>query len=316
MSRLRDQRGLSLIELMVTMVLLLIVMSATLDVLDGFVRRSNVNTKLNDAQDRARFTIDRLARQLRNLASPTNANANSIDLATDYDLVFQTVDPVKRRVRYCLNSANPSNATLWVQTQAFPLGSQDPGMPSTSSCPGPTGGGGWSTSQAEAQNLVNKIDGKDRNVFYYTGLGSDGDTSKITGIRADLYLDVNPGKPPAEANIQTGDFLRNQNQKPSIPDFGANHAGTRSYVFNGSDAVDPEGRTLEYYWYKGSGSMANLPSCQDGSTQTGGGFTCLGRGITVNHTFPATDSSPQSVTLKVVDAGGLSATLTKSVTLP
>ena len=63
--------------------------------------------------------LDRIARQLRNLASPTPARPEAVDMAAAYDLVFQTVDPAGpntganlanvRRVRYCLDSGNPSN---------------------------------------------------------------------------------------------------------------------------------------------------------------------------------------------------------------
>ena len=135
-------------------------------------------------------------------------------------------------------------------------------------------------------------------------------------------MDVNPGKPPAEASIASGDFLRNQNQQPVIPASGftlvQSPVGSRNFIMNASDASDPEGRTLDYFWYTGTGSTANLPSCQDDTTQTGGGFTCIGRGITLQYTFPSTaKGTAQTITLKVVDPGGLYATAQKTTpTLP
>jgi hypothetical protein len=80
---------------------------------------------------------------------------------------------------------------------------------------------------------------------------------------------------------------------------------------NASDASDPEGRTLDYLWYTGTGNVANLPSCADDSSQTGGGFSCIGRGLTFDYTFNPTVHGAQNVVLKVIDPGGLSATLTK-----
>ena len=310
MSRLRDESGFTLPELLTAIALFMFIMGATLDTFDGFVTRNRTNTKLNDATDQARTAMDRMAHQLRNLASPTNSNVKSIDKATDYDLVFQTVDPVKRRVRYCLDSTDPSSATLWMQTQAFAVNATDPGLPPTSTCPASGWGG---STQVVTGHVTNRISGDDRNVFYYTGLTGDGDTSKITGIRATLFLDVNPGKPPAEVSIASGDFLRNQNQVPVIPDFSLvqSPVGSHHFIMNASDASDPEGRTLDYFWYTGTGDVASLPSCADDTSQTGGGFSCIGRGLTFDYTFNPTVHGAQNVVLKVVDPGGLSATLTK-----
>lgn len=310
MRRLRAEDGFTLPEVLVAMVLFMLVLGSTLGSFDGFVTRSAATTKQNDAQDQARITTDRLVREVRNLASPTTANAKSIDKATPYDFVFKTTDSFKRRMRYCLGALSGGRATLWQQSQSFALSATDPGLPDTSACPAPVTGSGWATQRVAAANVVNQAPG-DRPVFSYTGLESAGDTSKIIAIRSRMYLDVNPGKAPAETSIATGIYLRNQNRSPFLPDFGLvqSPAGSRTIVLNGSQARDPEGRTLDYYWYRGTGSHASLPDCLTPSTETGGGFTCLGRGLNLTYTFST--SGTQSITLKVIDAGGLSAVLTK-----
>lgn len=308
MSRLREQGGFTLPELLTAMLIFMFVLGATLTTLDGFVTRASTDTKANDAQDQARFTIERIVRQMRNLASPVSSSVKSIDRATPYDLVFQTVDPSLRRIRYCLDSAPASNATLWVQTQAFPLSGADPGMPLGTQCPA----GGWTTERVGVPHVVNRIGGDDRPLFTYN-VPAGSDTAKITGIRAELFLDVNSAaKAPAETNIASGDFLRNQNQPPLLPDFEMTQspAGSRHFILNGSEASDPEGRTLEYIWYKGTGNTADLPACTDNTNQTGGGFTCIGRGLTLSYTFGT--PGVKTVTLKVVDPGGLSAVLSKN----
>lgn len=308
MSRLRAEAGFTLVELLTAMLIFTLVLGATLTTLDGFVTRAGTNTKANDAQDQARFTIEKIVRQVRNLASPSASSVKSIDRATAYDLVFQTVDPSLRRIRYCLDSSTPANATLWVETQAFPLDGADPGMPATAACPGT----GWATPKVAATHVVNQISNKDRPVFDYN-VPAGSDTAKITGIRPELFLDVNAAnKAPKESNIASGDFLRNQNQAPLVPDFEMTQtpAGSRHFILNGSEASDPEGRTLDFIWYKGSGNTANLPACTDDTNQTGGGFTCLGHGLTLSHTFST--GGVQTVTLKVVDPGGLTATLSKN----
>src|SRR5205823_887029 len=68
-----------------------------------------------DAEDRARQAEEAIARDLRNLASPTPSQPQAVDRAGGRDLVFKTVDPVGpnagqntanvERVRYCLDSA-------------------------------------------------------------------------------------------------------------------------------------------------------------------------------------------------------------------
>ncbi len=313
MSRLRDQDGFTLVELLTAMTLFMLILGATLNTFDGFVTRTVTTTKINDVADEARTSMERMARQMRNLASPTTASVKSIGRAQAYDFIFQTLDPGKRRVRYCLDSANPAKATLWVQTQSFPSG-VDPGLPADTACPAPVTSGGWTDQRVAAAQVVNRYNGAGRPVFYYTGLGTDGDTAKITFTRAQLFLDTNPAKAPAEISIATGDYLRNQNQSPAIPDFSVVRSplGSRRFILNGSEAYDPEGRTLDYFWYKGTGNTASLPTCADASTQTGGGFTCIGRGLAPEYIFPASDPSPQPITLKVVDPGGLSVTLTKA----
>jgi len=316
MSRLREQDGFTLPELLTAMTLFLLILGATLTTFDGFVTRTSASTKLNDAADQARTTMERMARQMRNLASPTTASVKSIERAAADELVFQTVDPAKRRVRYCLDSSNAAKSRLWVQTQAFPLGGADPGLPPPSACPAPVTSGGWADQRLAATNVVNRYNGAGRNVFYYTGLGADGDTAKITVIRAELFLDTDPTKAPGEVSISSGLFLRNQNQAPVIPDISVVRSPLTSQrvILNGSAASDPEGRTLEYFWYKGNGSNpANLPTCADAGTQTGGGYTCIGRGLSVEYIFPSTEPFPQTITLKVVDPGGLSVTMTKVV---
>jgi prepilin-type N-terminal cleavage/methylation domain-containing protein len=305
-SRLGAQDGFTLTEVLIAMTLFVVILIPTLGTLDGFSKTNATALRQNDAQDQARTAIDRLAREMRNLASPTNVDAKSIDLANATEIVFKTVDPVKRRIRYCLDT---STSTLWQQTQAFPLTAVDPGLPPPSSCPGPINSSQWGTQTVVASHVVN---GGARAVFTYSGLGDGTDTAKVTAVGMQIYLDVNPGVAPAESSIATVAYLRNQNQKPVLTDFSLNQnpPGSRTFDMNGSQATDPEGRTLDYFWYEGTGATTALPDCLTPATQTGGGFTCLGRGLTLSHTFGA-GAGTRSVTLKVIDPGGLSVVLTK-----
>ena len=78
-----------------------------------------------------------------------------------------------------------------------------PAAPSTTACPGT----GWTTTTVVAENVVNGT----RPIFTYNAAG----LQDITEVSATLYVDVNPGTPPAETELQSSVYLRNQNRKPT-----------------------------------------------------------------------------------------------------
>ena len=299
--RLRTESGFSLLEVLIASSLMLVVLGATLTVFEQFVQVGDRNTKQNDAQDKARFAIDAVTRQLRNLALPTPASPNSIDQAGSYDLVFKTADPGRRRVRYCLQTTAPystSNGALWLETQAV-LAGADPAPPSTSSCPEPLSSGGWSNQTLVASNVTNEDDA-DRPIFEYNAPTSV--TPKITEIHVALYVDVDPRRLPGETKISSGVFLRNQNQVPTgVFSWAPGRNG--GFLFNAAGVTDPEGRTLAYYWFLGaSPSYANALS----SGTCASADDCVGTGVVLDYTV----TSPQTFTLLAVDPGGLTHTVT------
>jgi type II secretory pathway pseudopilin PulG len=300
---LREEGGFTLIELMLAATLMIIVLGATLSSIEGFWTTNKVNNDQNDAQDIARTAIDHLAQQLRNLALPTPTSPNSIDKASSYDLVFKTAEPSRRRVRYCLNTDSLGAGQLYMQTQAGAgVGSADPTLDSsaTATCPGPIGTGAWAKTSVVADHVVNKVDGNDRPVFYFNAPSSD--LSRITLLRSDLFVDVDPNRRPRESRITTGVFLRNQNQVPSASFSVVPGPAPRQFLLNGSGSTDPEGRTLGYFWFLGA---ADPTVTRTTCTPTGG---CIGRGVTLDYTLPASAVGPQTFTLLVRDPGGLIAT--------
>ena len=301
---LRGERGFTLIELLLAATLMIIVLGATLTSIEGFWKTNKVNNDQNDAQDIARTAIDRLAQQLRNLALPTSTSPNSIDLASSYDLVFKSAEPSRRRVRYCLRTdapESPGNGKLYMQTQAG-TGPTDPPVPSTATCPGPTGPDDWSKTTVVADNVVNVVNDEDRPVFSFNAPTSE--LPRITLVRSDLFVDVDPHRRPVESSISTGVYLRNQNQLPTVSfSVVSGGTGTRRFLLNGSGSTDPEGRTLSYSWF--SGATPDLADTS-GSSQAVG---CIGRGVTLDYTVPASaGNGVQTFTLLVKDPGGLAAT--------
>lgn len=311
--RLSNQDGFSLPEVLIAMTIMLVIMGATLSSLDSFRSRQKLDQSRSESQEILRRAADHLQRQLRNLATPQTL-VKSIDRAQDYDIVFQTADPTKRWVRYCINPADSQilsgGASLWygVFNGASP--------PTTMTC---ASGGSWSATSAGAA-VVNTRNGLGRPLFDYNwpkdGAGNEitTDTSAITRVRTELWVDPNPGANPIEQRLTSGVFLRNQNQAP-VARFTATAGGTVTagfrVILNASSTTDFEGRRLNYYWYYGA---AAIPAdCKPPTTPPA---SYLGSGIVLEALFPTGTSSPQNVTLCAVDPGDLQATLSKSVSFP
>jgi type II secretory pathway component PulJ len=301
MSRLRAQDGFSLIELLVSCGLMIIVLSATLGALDVFGNTSATSQNVSDAQDRARNTLDRMAWELRNATTyqvGTTGTGSAILRADPWDIVIKTVDPTTttttsdnpnnvERVRYCLDTATD---TLYRQVQTL-TGSNPPDTPAVAGCPGPSGAG-WTTTTMAVTDVVN--DGGRRVFTYNQQDQSDVNApiptlSDISSVRARLYVDVNPGKAPAETALSTGVFLRNQNQRPTAA-CTATPTGIGHVFLNGSASVDPEGGVLTYSWTDSAAP----------STPIGGGAP----------NFDYLASGSHSFSLKVTDSSSLSATAT------
>ena len=265
MSRFKNDSGFTVIELAVSAFIALVVFGATLTVLAAANRQQRLNEQTNDAQQSVRVTLDRMARQLRNLASPNVLTSvgstlpRSVDRNLPNDLVFQDVDQNRpagtlnsanvRRVRYCLNSDTPTNGTLYMQTQTWNT-AVAPDVPADAACPG----AGWTTSTIVGEHITNKMG--DRPVFRYSGdsgliTGSDSDSrADISRVEADLFLDVDTTRRPSETSLTTSVFLRNQNREPqSAFTLTVTNPTTRTVQLNGSASEDPEGQPLTYYWY-------------------------------------------------------------------
>lgn len=253
---MRDERGVTLIELMVVIVLSGIVMGTTLTTFTQFEQTTGVNQRQNDAQEQVRVGLAGLARELRNLASPTDQLPEAVVRAAAQDLVFQSVSSsTTRRVRYCLNA---TTGRVWRQVQFEPFSD-----PSTSTCPDSD----WGSERSSVENVTNDT----RPLFAY----NSATLTSITEITTSLWVDVNPGEPPQESTLQTSIFLRNQNRAPTAQ-FTATVSGA-AIVLNGSGSLDPESKALEYYWYDAA-ETENADECgtlPDEVPQSG----CVGSGI-------------------------------------
>jgi prepilin-type N-terminal cleavage/methylation domain-containing protein len=295
----RGEQGMTLIELLMAMAIITVVVMATISAFIAFHKNEQVNRLVNESQDEARLTLERLSSQLRNLASPHDNVPEAVEKAEPYDLVFLTVDAIKpvgslnsrniKRVRYCVTPVSGGKATLVRQQQTWLVDTPPPAY-STASCT-TTGAGGWEKTQIVASDVVNTALSPASPIFKYTPGPSP--LADISAIRADLTVDVNPGTSPSAVSLGTGVFLRNQNRKPIASCTTPVYTGTGHQVaLNASGSEDPEGFNLkDYQWFIDGKSTDLTPDLT--------GVVAVWNGTPGNHSF----------VLKVIDQGLLSATV-------
>lgn len=280
-SRLRSREGYALPELLVAMTVMTIVLGATLAALDGFHRPARHHELVNEAQNRARIATDRLARDLRSLASPTEDQPNAIERAEGDELIFRTVDPTRpagsqnrenvRRVRYCFNR---DTRRINVQSQTWQTATPAP-MPPTTACPDMAN---WGPNEVLVDDVDNRADGEDQPIWLYNAETAE----EITSVRTQLLIDAVSGEAPVQTTLTTGVLLRNQNRPPTAS-FTATEVANGPIRLNASASADPDGGALTATWV--------LP----------------GEPLRAGTTYDWTPAAPgqYTVTLRVRDSGGL-----------
>jgi type II secretory pathway component PulJ len=306
MSRLRSESGMTVIELLIASVMSVIILGSTLTVLAATNNNARHQQAASDNQDGARIYLDRLARQLRNLASPSLFSENyqaqpyAVDSAGDYDLVFRVVGDTMpagslntanvKRVRYCLDSTQPSQ-TLYQQEQTWTNAASNapPALPSTAACPGT----GWTTTTRLLSVAANRTGGQNRPLFMY----NSSDPQRISEVHSELFVDTTPTGAAKETRLATGVTLRNQNRVPIAGMTVA--ASVRHVILNGSASEDPEGMPLTYQWYLDPPST--LPNCDAVPAPA----SCIGSGVVFEKDLTA---GSHRIVLLVKDPAGLPAT--------
>lgn len=305
LSCLRDERGWSLIEVLIASSMLLAVLGAALAPLEVFQRTSRVTQNANDSQDNARNTIDNIAHQLRNIAGQSQL----VNRASANDLVFETVDATAKpsgsqndrnimRVRYCLDTTNApasvTNGRIWEQDLRWTTAAVPASMPSAATCPDTA----WasSTRHVLADGITNQNTTTIRpavaNLFTYFPAATP--LTSITSVRFDVFSDRAPVEAPRETELTSGVALRNQNGAPTASfTWAAGAAGTKQITLNAGASSDPENLPMTYRW------------CDTTTVSTCDNTTTVGSGVLYTYTAPATGT--RKITLQVFDAGGLEA---------
>lgn len=277
---------MTLVEVLMASVLMLVVLGATLTTFNSFERNVKTNEQQNEAQEQARRAIDLMARDLRNLASPTPNLPLAVDRHEAGDVIFQSEGSDKpagslnaqntTRVRYCINTVEDR---LYRQTQEW-TSALPPGVPPATACPG----AGWTRTIPVADEIVNEA----RAVFSYNAA----DRAAITEVSARVFVDVDTERTPAEVSLQSSVFLRNQNRAPAAAFSWASMPGGNVFL-NASESTDPEEKALTFEWF-----------------DMGAGAKKIGEGIVL--TYKPAAAGWRDIKLVVTDAS-LQATATENV---
>ena len=305
LSRLvHDERGFSLMELLVASALLSVLLGAAITPFVSLQKTDRVTQNASDSYDNARNTLDGLQHQLRDIAGQSQL----INRASAYDLVFETIDSTAKptgskndrnvmRVRYCLDTANGvSNGRIWRQELRWTTAAVPTTLPNAALCPDTT----WGTRTVAASFITNKATTGRRPAAaplfaYYPAPSATPTTAElqaITSIRVDLFTDRQITESPAESELTTGAFLRNQNGQPTAS-FTATPGttGTKQILLNAGASTDPENLPLTYRWC----DVTTNATCDD--------TTKVGSGMQYTYTAPATGT--RKILLQVFDMGGL-----------
>jgi prepilin-type N-terminal cleavage/methylation domain-containing protein len=294
MRRLRDERGFTLIEMLVTAMISIIVFGATLSTLDVFQNVNRYHQLRNENQDYARNALDAIARELRSVNAPNVKYFGALEEAGAYSVMFQTVDATNgakgknttgaMRVRYCLDDSTSTNEILWKQVKRWEAETSEAPTPTT--CPDASSKD-FENSTRLVSNVTNRIGGQNRPVFVY----SASSVPQILSLESTLFVDVNPGHKPGETQLTTGVSLRNANRQP-VALLKANKVKGEYVQLNASESYDPGGLALTYKWFEGAKELSS--TAQEWETGK------LAKG---NHTFK----------LEVTNPGGLTATAEQTV---
>jgi prepilin-type N-terminal cleavage/methylation domain-containing protein len=301
--RAHGEAGFTLVEMLVTMVITTIVFGATLSVLDVFQKNNRVNLLRAETMDNARNAMDRLARDLRNVAAPSIEASGALETAESTALVFQTTDTSRgvtgknaanvMRVRYCLDDSTPTNEVLWRQVERWET-TLAPPLPSAKECPDASAAD-YENSSRLVEYVVNRIGGQTTRPVFTYGPSSATLVSQIVSIEPTLYVDIKPGSKPGEAQLTSAISLRNENRQP-IASFTAIQLGAKRIVqLNASESNDPDGLALAYKWWD-NGALLSSTAQQ---------FETAAYAEKTVHVFK----------LQVTDPGGLKSETSQTVTI-
>lgn len=215
--RLLDESGFTIVELLSAMALLLVVMVALLATLDGFSSNAARQTRITDANDHVRKTMDRVVSDVRQAAT--------IEVADPNDLVYTVIESATgtRRERVCLSSSG----RLWRQT-ILTTNAAATAMSTGNACPTGAGTASRLATLQSGNSATNPL-------FSYDSLVPD----DVRSIGLTLALSSGNARRPFTSTLRASTFVRARGETaPAINpgDIGAtcNDAGQPTLTLSSS----------------------------------------------------------------------------------
>lgn len=192
------QDGFTLVELLVAMAVSIILLLATLGTLDAFNSSSSRQSRLIDANDQARLTMDRTVHDLRNGSTVLRALPNDLEYAVNDS------PTITRYVRLCLDASSGLRREQSTSSSA-------PG----NSCPTIVGGwtGGKITTMASTNTTASPL-------FRYDSATAATAPGTVRSVGLSFSLDASGGGRSAASTLQASAFLRSQAERAPIVDDG------------------------------------------------------------------------------------------------
>lgn len=293
MTRLRGQEGLSLPEILVSVLIGLLVLGSGVTVFTSFLTRSASADRRTNAQDTVRLAVDQVAIQLRSAMSEGTPGSQPVVAVSDHSIVFRAPmesantsnNPLGLRyIRYCLGRSSDGEEHLYRQTAPYDTGSNR-NWPTSLGCPG----GAWPTQLEVADSFVNM---RDEIPLFRPRLDGSGN---VTSIEIHAAVDVDPLKDPPATHLETAVEMRNVNRPPTAA-VTCQPAANGYALCDASASADPDGQSLSYSWTMGGTALSNT------SYRLSQGGLVSGR----SYAFE----------VKVTDSGGANATAAQTVNMP
>lgn len=295
MRLVRDERGVTLTELVAAMGVAVVLFGAAVTTFVTFLSTSSKADQETQAQDAARSTVERLTSQLRNAATTGATGTQPIQSVSDFDLVFLapangiTASATNPRGlayhRYCLGNASNKDEVLWHQTAAYHSTTQ-PTAPSTFKCPDVA----WPNKMRLVEHLTNRS-APAVPLFVPTTVSGE-----VTRVAINARVDWNADVRPQATELRSEASFRNLNRGPTASMTCQGLANGHA-ICDASASSDPDGHALSFAWKL------------NGSTLTGEKTYRLDYS-------PLSKGAQPTITVTVTDSGGSTATTSKTVTIP
>jgi prepilin-type N-terminal cleavage/methylation domain-containing protein len=182
------EAGFTLVELLVAMTLSLIVLFALLQTFDAFSTSAARQTRVTDASDQVRATVDGVVRELR--------QAQTIEVAGPNDLVYTVTDSAAHtaRVRLCLDAAT---SRLWRSSVTT---INPPAVPIAAGTACPTAGSG----AYQVGRVLRSSNSTTNPIFRY----DSGLPAKVRNVSITLALDAGNAGHADTSTLRTSAFVR------------------------------------------------------------------------------------------------------------